>query len=102
MTDAPARSSFVTPPPHSIFDRSGKMPPHGSPSLRTCLRVQLLATSSMNANSFVSTVARDLVGEPVSARASALGAFNAQHVELADQVRKDDRAVTRHYYIELY
>jgi hypothetical protein len=41
---------------------------------------------------FVPAVSRDQVGEPIPARASALGALDAQHIELADQVREDDRA----------
>src|SRR5262249_28051042 len=44
-------------------------------------------------------VARDQVSDAVSTRASALGALDAQHVELADQVAEDDRAVAGHYSI---
>jgi hypothetical protein len=35
---------------------------------------------------------RDQIGKPVLARAAALGALDAQHVKLADQLREDDRA----------
>jgi hypothetical protein len=41
----------------------------------------------------VSTIARDQVGEPVSAVAPAFQALDAKQVELADQVGEDDRAI---------
>jgi hypothetical protein len=41
----------------------------------------------------VAAVPRDQVGEPIPARTSALGALDAQHVELANEVAEDDRAV---------
>src|SRR5262249_28933143 len=37
---------------YSTFDRSGKIAPHGSLSLRACLRVQLAVTSSVKADTF--------------------------------------------------
>jgi hypothetical protein len=41
---------------------------------------------------FVSAVTHDQVSKPVLARASALGALDAQHIELADQLGENDGA----------
>jgi hypothetical protein len=45
---------------------------------------------------FVPPVLRDQQWEPVLAPASALGAVDPEHVELADQVAEEDRAVAGH------
>jgi len=45
---------------------------------------------------FIAAVTRDQIGEPIASRTPALGALDAHHVELADQVRKDDRAFAGH------
>jgi hypothetical protein len=41
----------------------------------------------------VAAVAADQVGHAVASRASALGALDSQHIDFADQVGEDDRAV---------
>src|SRR5262245_3842535 len=53
---------------------------------------------------FVSAVPRDQVGEPVPARVPACRAFDADHVEAANQVAEDDRAVAgySHFAFSLF
>src|SRR2546426_2984459 len=45
---------------------------------------------------FVPAVSGDQLGEPVASRPPAFVALDPQHDELAEEVRKDDRAVAGH------
>jgi hypothetical protein len=78
-------------PLETTLGRSGQTAPQGSLSLRTCLRAQLAVTSLVNANSFSSRPYR--VIRSASRYRPERPHFDAQHVELADQVAEDDRAV---------
>jgi hypothetical protein len=84
---------------HSTFGRSGQIAPHGSLSLRACLRGQSAVISSVHVNSFSSRPYFAISPrELVLARPAALGALDPQHAELADQVTEDDRAVMGHCF----
>jgi hypothetical protein len=58
-----------------------------APSPRARLRAQFAVASAMNANNISSRPYRSI---------KSTGALDAQHIELADQVAEDDRAVAGH------
>ncbi len=87
----PARWRFSH---HSSFGRSEKIAPHGSLSLRACLPGQSAAISCMNVKSFsLGPYYATSSGSLYQARASAFRALDAEHIELADEIAEDDRAV---------